>query len=315
MTGKINNETLTKAICNKGFRGNSSILPRIKFRVGGQKSSPQSLTAYSLDRYALFFQFMKMTERLNKIIIRKTPLTLIGVIVLLTFLISSCRTTNNVATSNLIQKRKYNSGYFVNVFSKSPSTTKSKIKDKNTAIKTEKEQEIQTNNSIDLIASTDNIFVSNQKPLACQLNKLISSNNNKIQQSVAVQKREMTCFPKSNVFNHLPADTSDGKPKVNWKSLTGFFCGMFGIPVYLIISESTGGGFWDLGLKSIVILFIIIPVFLIILCAQALRQIKKEPTKWNGRGFAKVGLYFGIFLLSLFLLGFLILIGEILFGL
>ncbi|MBK8807215.1 MAG: hypothetical protein IPO21_11450 [Bacteroidales bacterium] len=43
---------VTKAICNKGFRGNSSILPRIKFRVGGQDSSPQSLTAYSLDRYS-----------------------------------------------------------------------------------------------------------------------------------------------------------------------------------------------------------------------------------------------------------------------
>jgi len=52
-TRKINNETLTKAISNKGFSGNSSILPRIKFRVGGQESSPQSLTAYSLNRYGV----------------------------------------------------------------------------------------------------------------------------------------------------------------------------------------------------------------------------------------------------------------------
>ncbi|NDP22306.1 MAG: hypothetical protein GZ091_14680 [Paludibacter sp.] len=43
-------ERLTKAICNKGYSGNPSILPRIKIRVGGQESSPQSLTAYSLDR-------------------------------------------------------------------------------------------------------------------------------------------------------------------------------------------------------------------------------------------------------------------------
>ncbi len=43
-------ERTTKAICNKGFSGNSSILPRIKLRVGGQESSPQSLTAYSLNR-------------------------------------------------------------------------------------------------------------------------------------------------------------------------------------------------------------------------------------------------------------------------
>ena len=37
---KIKHEPVTKAICNKGFRGNSNILPRIKFRVGGQESSP-----------------------------------------------------------------------------------------------------------------------------------------------------------------------------------------------------------------------------------------------------------------------------------
>ena len=41
----------TKAICNKGFNGNSSVLPRIKFGVTGQDSSPQSLTGYSLDRW------------------------------------------------------------------------------------------------------------------------------------------------------------------------------------------------------------------------------------------------------------------------
>jgi hypothetical protein len=44
-------QQVTKAICNKGFRGNSNILPRIKFRVSGEESSPQSLTAYSLNRY------------------------------------------------------------------------------------------------------------------------------------------------------------------------------------------------------------------------------------------------------------------------
>ncbi len=41
----------TKAICNKGLSGNSNILPRSNFGVGGQESSPQSLTAYSLKRY------------------------------------------------------------------------------------------------------------------------------------------------------------------------------------------------------------------------------------------------------------------------
>ncbi len=47
-------EPLTKAICNKGFRGNSNILPRSSFGVGGKESSSQSLTAHSLNRYAPF---------------------------------------------------------------------------------------------------------------------------------------------------------------------------------------------------------------------------------------------------------------------
>lgn len=42
---------VTKAICNKGFSGNSSILLRSNFGVSGQESSPQFLTAYSLSRY------------------------------------------------------------------------------------------------------------------------------------------------------------------------------------------------------------------------------------------------------------------------
>jgi len=47
---KTEHQAVTKAICKKGFGGNSSILPRIKFRAGVQFCSPQSLTAYSLIR-------------------------------------------------------------------------------------------------------------------------------------------------------------------------------------------------------------------------------------------------------------------------
>jgi len=254
-----------------------------------------------------------MEIEINNNKIKTISIALVGLIIILNLIISSCNTTNSVVSSSMIQKRKYNNGYFVSIFSKSPKTTYPKIKDKKTVIKTENEQEAQTNNSANLIASIDNIFVSNQVSLEGQSNKLISYNNNIIQKSITVPKRKITSFPKGNIFSHQPSDTSDGKPKVNWKSLTGFFCGMFGIPFYYILSKSNGDGFWDLSLKSYIVLFIIIPVFLIILCAQALRQIKKEPTKWNGRGYAKVGLYFGIFLLSLLLLGIFIIIGSILF--
>ena len=48
---KIEHQAVTKAICNKGFSGNSNILPRANFRVFRQDSSPQSLTAATLKRY------------------------------------------------------------------------------------------------------------------------------------------------------------------------------------------------------------------------------------------------------------------------
>ena len=47
----MNNETLTKCICHKGFSEYSSVVARSNFRVGGQETAPQSLTAHTLDRY------------------------------------------------------------------------------------------------------------------------------------------------------------------------------------------------------------------------------------------------------------------------
>ncbi len=40
----------TKAICHKGFSGNSNILPRSNFSGGRHGSRQQSLTAHSLNR-------------------------------------------------------------------------------------------------------------------------------------------------------------------------------------------------------------------------------------------------------------------------
>ncbi len=42
---------ITKCSSNKGFSDNSSILTRSNFGVGGQESSPQSLTTATLNRY------------------------------------------------------------------------------------------------------------------------------------------------------------------------------------------------------------------------------------------------------------------------
>jgi len=45
-----NNESTTKCICHKGLSGYSSIVSRSNFRIGGQVTAPQSLTAHTLIR-------------------------------------------------------------------------------------------------------------------------------------------------------------------------------------------------------------------------------------------------------------------------
>ena len=44
------NERTTKCICHKGFSGYSMDAARTNFRLGGQDTTPQSLTAHTLDR-------------------------------------------------------------------------------------------------------------------------------------------------------------------------------------------------------------------------------------------------------------------------
>jgi len=58
----MNNETLTKCICHKGFSGYSSVVARSNFRVGGQETAPQSLTAHTLNRYS---QWVDSTQQID----------------------------------------------------------------------------------------------------------------------------------------------------------------------------------------------------------------------------------------------------------
>lgn len=53
---------VTKCSSNKGFSGNSIILPRSDFGVFRQESSPQSLTAATLNRW---MQLYKMVNHYN----------------------------------------------------------------------------------------------------------------------------------------------------------------------------------------------------------------------------------------------------------
>jgi len=53
LTEVKNGQLVTKAICHKGFSGYSSVIARSKFRIAGQESATQSLTAHTLDRQSV----------------------------------------------------------------------------------------------------------------------------------------------------------------------------------------------------------------------------------------------------------------------
>lgn len=54
--------------------------------------------------------------------IKNNTLPIFGIIIILTTILSSCSTSDKVATSNLVQKRKYNNGWFVKQSIKTPKT-------------------------------------------------------------------------------------------------------------------------------------------------------------------------------------------------
>ena len=65
-------EPVTKCICHKGFSGNSSVVARSNFHVGGQETVPQSLTAHTLVRCRQSFLYQKaLTNQANESIKRE----------------------------------------------------------------------------------------------------------------------------------------------------------------------------------------------------------------------------------------------------
>ena len=60
------NQPITSGIKHWGLGGYASVLPRIKFSVTGQDSSPQSPTFHTADRYRLFYRTAYRQTKLHK---------------------------------------------------------------------------------------------------------------------------------------------------------------------------------------------------------------------------------------------------------
>ena len=66
MIGKIEYQHPTKCICHKGFSGYSGVVAHSNFRIGEQETTPQSLTAHTLDRCVSCRQKTVHIEKLNE---------------------------------------------------------------------------------------------------------------------------------------------------------------------------------------------------------------------------------------------------------
>ena len=68
---------ITKAICNKGFSGNSSILPRINFCASGQGRSPPLPQTFLIKFINLFF--FLITVKSHQSIYKKLKINLLNI--------------------------------------------------------------------------------------------------------------------------------------------------------------------------------------------------------------------------------------------
>jgi hypothetical protein len=213
--------------------------------------------------------------------------SLTSFIILLSFIISSCRNTNNVVSAGIIQKRKYNKGYFVNIFPKRQKVTAVQTPQSETVITSSNQTVTGTDkNDDDLLAATDDVkqTVNNpSKPILPDEKIIQQKQSNRIIGKIIgkIERKLITPFPK---------DVTDDNPKVNGFALAGFICGV-SAPLLL-------------GLLTLVNVVVTFPIFAIsaviaipcaiIFSAIGLHQIKLYPYNYKGKIFAIIGIVIGL---------------------
>jgi hypothetical protein len=239
--------------------------------------------------------------------------SLISSIIILSFIFSSCTTTNNVVSSGPIQKRKYNKGFFVNIFPKREKVSTVLHPNSETAVMTEnslsslslkggefsdanpsrsgqKHQKIDTTN-IYLLASVDNV-----KQIDNNATKPVPPEDKNIKQKLNTGLvGKIISKIERKVNTPFPLKRDDEKPRLNGMALAGFICSLLGptigIGLSFIGAISSPTAIITAIILGIIALMCII--FGIIYSSLALRRMRRNPGKWKGRGFAIAGLIIG----------------------
>jgi hypothetical protein len=231
--------------------------------------------------------------------------SLISLIIIQLFIISSCRNTNNVISSGIIQKRKYNKGYFVNVFPKRQKVSKIQIPNNQTTIASSNQTVTKSGNNTDnLIASTDDIKQTVNKPTKPVIpdEKNIRGKQNNTLAGRIINKVER----RLNIS--LPFGRDDGKRVINKDALIGFFCGITTPVLLIVLAVLSISGAGSVVLDIVGIAIVVCAVCALTYSRSGLNQIKHFPDIFKGKGYALVGFILGMIEVAIMLTTLLIII-------
>jgi hypothetical protein len=248
--------------------------------------------------------------------IKNLFIAFIGLIILISLILSSCRTTNNVVSSNLVQKRKYNKGFYIKQFSLltkainlQPKVIGEKIN--SASLQEDKKdipvllnifnKEIQARNSSETHESANNIAYTVQEQKGNKPDRTMLSDCNNFEENDIISKDEIinNSIP-INYLNSFSIGKPNDKTKVNGMALVGFICSLLSVPL-LFWGLTLGGTFY-------------LPMGIICLVGAAIlsiigyKSIKKGQSK--GKWFAIAGLALEI-LVAAFILFYLLILPQI----
>ena len=233
------------------------------------------------------------------------PIILI-LLIIVVLLLQSCVTTDKVTNLNIIQKRKYTKGFYVNTIRNKIKIKKNRkidrpiFKDTCTIGKTnivienfENYKETKETNCLDLIASTKEIPASLQKQ---KLLPVYSLNKNQKENKIIVSR----IFNKSKreIIPKILLNKTGENPKVLPMAMLGFSLSIIGLLCLLVFSNY----FWLAVISGLIIELVALIVSII-----SLEKINRNPTKLNGKAEAVLGIIFSTALILSLLLFYIML--------
>lgn len=198
---------------------------------------------------------------------------------------SSCKTSNDVVSNNLIQKRKYRKGFYVNSH-KNPKSKKDKILVEDTNTPTEDllvENTINTQNR-KVVQEKEGKVRREEKPNDMP----VVSSDEGISESVVMEKKGLTKWDfrvtptKNNKYKKVKYNKPRTSKKIEPFGLWGFISEILGIAL-LFLAFAMAWGATGSFIYVVFALAVLLLLAGLILSVISLMKFKQEPQKYMGK--------------------------------